>query len=118
MMLILCKKNIQRCICGVKCDIICIRHRWEGEMGSSQHKSPQQARAFRRGIPVVTSAENSPSRHTNDAVCIFSYEYLSETTKSNCAMKRFGQSARWADLTIHFVVKANSMSKRIVDFTY
>ena len=29
-------------------DNISIRHRWESEMGSSQHKSPQQARAFRR----------------------------------------------------------------------
>ena len=27
---------------------ICIRHRWEGEMGSSQHKSPHQDQAFRK----------------------------------------------------------------------
>ena len=38
---------------------ICIRHRWEGEMGLSQHKSPHQARAFRRGLYVVASAEIS-----------------------------------------------------------
>ena len=56
-------------------DIICILHRWESEMGSSQHKWPHQARAFWRGIDVVTS-----SRHTNDAVRIFTYEYLSEKT--------------------------------------
>ena len=40
---------------------------------------------------VVTSAEMSPSRSTNDSVsCIFSYEYLSETAKSNYAAKRLG----------------------------
>ena len=33
-------------------------------MGSSQHKSPQQARAFRRELDVVTSAEISLSRRT------------------------------------------------------
>ena len=32
--------------------------------GSSQHKSPHQARAFRRGLDVVTCAEISPSRRT------------------------------------------------------
>ena len=56
-------------------DIICILHRLEGEMGSSQHKSPHQARAFKQGLDVVTS-----SRHTNDAVRICAYEYLSEKT--------------------------------------
>ena len=69
-------------------------------MGSSQHKSPHEARAFRRGLHVVTIAEIGPSRRTNDAVCIFSYEYLSETAKSNCEVKRIGESARWASLTI------------------
>ena len=53
----------------------------------------------------------------NDAVCIFSCEYLSETAKSNWAVKRIylsiGESARWADLTIRLVVKANSRSARI-----
>ena len=53
------------------------RYRREGEMGSSQQKSPHQARAFRRGLDVVMSAE------INDTVCIFSYKYLSETVKSN-----------------------------------
>ena len=47
----------------------------ESEMGSSQHKWPHQARAFMRGLNVVTS-----SRHTKDAVRIFTYEYLSEKT--------------------------------------
>ena len=78
-------------------------------MGSSLHKSPG---ALRRGLDVATSAEISPSRHTNDAVCIFSYEYLSETVKSNCAEKRIGESARWADLAIRLVVKSNCMSAR------
>ena len=62
---------------------------------------------------MVTSAEISPFRRTNDAVCIFSYEYLSEMAKSNCAVKRIGESARWADLTMRLIVKANSMSARI-----
>ena len=52
-------------------------------MGSFQHKLPHQARAFRRGPDVVTNAEISPSRRTNDAVCISTYDYLSETAKSN-----------------------------------
>ena len=55
-------------------------------------------------LDVVTSAEINPSRHTNDAICIFSYEYLSETAKSNSVLKRIGDSARWADVTIHLVV--------------
>ena len=80
--------------------------------GSSQHKSLHQARAFRRGLDVVTSAEISPSRLLNDAVCIILYEYLFETTKSSGAVKRFGESGRWADLTIRLVVEANSMSAR------
>ena len=58
--------------------IICIRHRWEGEMGWSQHKSPpHQARAFRRELNVVLSAQLTVP---NDAVCIFSYEYLFKAT--------------------------------------
>ena len=83
--------------------IICIRHRWEGEMGSSQHKSPHQARALRRVLDVVKSAQISPSRRTNDAVCMFSYEYLSEMAKSNCVVKRIGETVRWSDLTIRLV---------------
>ena len=68
--------------------LLFIRHRWEGEMGWSQHKSPHQAWAFRRGLNVVNSAEISPYRCTNDVVCVFSYEYLSETAKANYAVKR------------------------------
>ena len=48
----------------------------------------------------------------NNVVCIFSYEYLSETAKLNRTVKRIGESARWADLTIRLVVKPNSMSAR------
>ena len=66
-----------------------------------------------RGLDVVTCAEMNLSRRTKDAVCIFSYEYLSETARSSCAVKCMGESARWADLTIRLVVKANSMSSRI-----
>ena len=70
---------------------------------------------------VVTSAEIRPSHRTikflnsvivpNDAVCstnINLYEYvgLSETAKSNWAVKRIHrESAKWADLTICLVVK-------------
>ena len=57
-------------------------------------------------------AEMSPFRRINDAVCIFSYEYLSETVKSNCSVNCIGESARWADLTIRLVVKANSVSAK------
>ena len=41
-------------------------------MGSSQHKSPYQARDFRRGIDVVTSAEMSQSRRTQRRSNVFS----------------------------------------------
>ena len=73
-----------------------------------------QARAFRRGLDVVTSAEISPSRRTQHAVCIFSYESI-EGGKIELSSKvnYFGENARWADLTIRLVVKANSMSARM-----
>ena len=104
-------------------DIICIRHRWEGEMGTSQ---PHQAAAFRRGLDVVASSEISLSRCTQrfniiastmiekiHIICIFSYEYRFETAKPSLTVKRIGENARWADLTIRLsVVKANSMSAR------
>ena len=63
-------------------------------------------------VPTMQYEERGHLAVPYDAVCIFSYEYLSETAKSNCAVKRIGESARWADLTIRFVVKANSMSSR------
>ena len=62
---------------------ICELHRWEGEMISSQHKSPHQARDFRRGLDVVMSADISPSSHTQRCSLHFSFEYVSETAKSN-----------------------------------
>ena len=40
------------------------------------------------------------------------YYIIYQAEKSNWAVKRFGESGRWADLTIHLVVKANSMSAR------
>ena len=51
---------------------------------------------------------------SNDAVCILSYEYLFKAAKSDCAVKRIGESVRWADRTIRLVVKANNMSARNV----
>ena len=52
------------------------RHRWEGEIGSSRHESPHQARAFRRGLGVVTSA-----------VCI---------SRTNIHLKRQNQTEQWS----------------------
>ena len=40
---------------------------------------------------------------------VFLVRMLSETAKSDCAMKCIGESARWADLILHLVVKANNM---------
>ena len=54
----------------------------------------------------------------DDAVYIFSYEYLSETATSNLAVKCIDESARWADLTIRLVVKANSISAIIALFVH
>ena len=53
----------------------------------------------------------------NDVVCIFSFEYLSKTAKSNWLVERIGESVRWADLTIRLIVKANIMSVRWGDLT-
>ena len=47
------------------------QHRREGEMGSSQPKSPQQAKAFRRDLDVVTI-----SLYTHRCSLHFSYEYI------------------------------------------
>ena len=140
------------CVCG--CEIICIRHPWEGEMGSSQHKALHPPRAFRRGLDVVTSAEINPSRRTRRCSMYFlvrisiwsgkirlsseafyrecemgwsqpispyptmqyvfsrTYIYLKRQNQTDL-VKRFIESARWADLTIRFVMKANSMSASI-----
>ena len=67
--------------------IICIRHHCEGEMGSSQHKSPHQARAFMARASCGDYVPILPYP-TMQYVGIFSYEYLSETVKTNCAVKR------------------------------
>ena len=61
---------------------------------------------------MVTSAEMSPSRRTNDAVCIFSYEYISETAKSNWSVKSIGDGARWADLTIRITNSCSMCARR------
>ena len=65
--------------------LLCIRHRWESEMGWSQHKSPSPKDSCLMWWLVLRSAHLAvPS----DVGCIFSYEYLSETAKSNLAVKR------------------------------
>ena len=68
------------------------------EIGSSQKKSPHQARAFRRGLDVYVLIQ------------IF---LLNDKLVSPVAMKRIGESAIWADLTIRLAMKANIMSARI-----
>ena len=52
---------------------------------SSPHlKSPQQARAFRRGLVVATTQLRSAHLAVpNDAVCFFSYEYPFEMAQFN-----------------------------------
>ena len=47
---------------------------------------------------------------SNEAICIFSYEYLIEAAKSNRAVKRFGECEMGR--SIRLVVKADSMSAR------
>ena len=78
-----------------------ILHHWYGEMGSSQHKSPHQALTRRLGLDVVvTRAEMSPSRRTNDAVCIkslfcvknnnfFSWHYYPNYASSTMLLVRY-----------------------------
>ena len=68
------------------------------QMGSSQHKSPHQARAFRRGHDVVTNAKYVFSR---------TYIYLKWLHQPEPLSAHL--SARWADLTIRLVLKANRM---------
>ena len=93
---------------------ICIQHRWEGEMCSYQGKSPHQARAFRRGFDLVTSAKMSPSRRNPTMQYVFSHKNI--FLKRQNQIKQFSvilMSARWAYLNISLVVKANSLSERI-----
>ena len=82
-------------------------------MGSSQHKSPHHDRAFRRGLDGVTSAEISQSRRTQRCSMYFLVPIF-EVVKLKLTVKRIGESARWADLTIRLIVKANSMSARML----
>ena len=53
--------------------------RW-AHLSTSHHIKPEPLGELR--LDIVTSAEISPSRRTSDAVCIFSYEFLSETANS------------------------------------
>ena len=64
-------------------------------MVSSQHKSSHQARAIRRGLDVVTSADISPSRRTQPSNMHFLVQISIENEKkSNFAVKRIAESAR------------------------
>ena len=58
------------------------------------------------------SAEISPSCRTSDAVYVFSRTNIYLKQQNQAAVKRLRESVRWADLTIRFVVKANSLSAR------
>ena len=50
----------------------CILHRWYGEVDWSQHFHHLSPRLKAR-VDVMTCAEMSPSRRTNDTVCIYSF---------------------------------------------
>ena len=84
---------------------LCIRLRREGEIGSFQHKSPHQARAFRRGIDVMTLI--LPYQRCS----MYFLVQISEMAKLNRSVKCIGENVRWADLTIRFVVKTISMTE-------
>ena len=95
---------------NIKWKYYIIRHRWKARwayLSTSHHIKPGPLGEGLMWWLVLRSAHLVVP---NDAVCIFWYEYLSETAKSNWAVKRIRQSARWADLTIRLVVKANSKS--------
>ena len=60
----------------------CIRHRWYGEMGWSQHKSPHHALAFRRGLYVLTCAEMSPG-HLEFPTMPYAYTVVTQVKYPN-----------------------------------
>ena len=91
---------------------ICIRHRWEGEMGSSQHKSLHQARAFRRVLDVVTSAEISPSHRTQRCSMHFLVRISIWNGKIKLNSEAYWRECEMGWFTIRLVVKANNMSAR------
>ena len=61
--------------------VICIRHRWEGEMGSSQHKSPHIEPEPLGEWLCGDEFCDQPISPYPTMLCIFSYQYLSETEK-------------------------------------
>ena len=78
--------------------------------------TPHQASQGVKSTAGYSPADTGSAAVPNNALCIFSYKYLSETVKSNWSVKcmqGMGESARWADLTIRLIVKANSMCARI-----
>ena len=88
--------------------ILSYTHRWEGEMGSSQHKSPHQIRAFSRGLYVVTSAEIIPSRLSNAYCSLEMYLFWNYTcqcqdvltmqyvfSRTNIYPKRQNRTEQW-----------------------
>ena len=65
--------------------------RW-AYLSARHHIKPEP---FRRWLYVVTSAEMSPSRRTNVAVCIFSYESSKiESPCTNIYLKHQNQTER------------------------
>ena len=64
-------------------------------------------------LNVVTSAEISPSRRTQRCSMHFLVRISIWNGNIKLCSEAFGESARWADLTIRLVVKANSMSQDI-----
>ena len=66
-------------------------------MGSSQQKSPHESRAFRQGLNLVTRPGISPCRRTNDAVCIFWYDYLVVKANSMSAREKENE---WVNITL------------------
>ena len=60
-------------------------------MGSSQHKSPHQARAFQRGLSAVASSEISPSFPPYPTM---QYKF----SRTNHYLKRQNQSEQWSAL--------------------
>ena len=71
-----------------------------GEMGSSQHKSPHEALAWRLGVDVMTSAEISPYRRTQRC----SMPFLVRISIWNGKIKLRADPA-----ILRLVVKANSI---------
>ena len=80
-------------------------------MSSSQHKSPHQARAFRRGLVVVTSAEISPYLRTSDVVGESAYRRECEmgwshhTSRSESRQRECENRIEWMSYLSYLTVR-------------